>query len=184
MEQVSIMAEKQTINRQEVDKFFSFWYHARLTLRPWGWRWYFPPKRWLTFTKLHVITSQNIVCVIAVRSANVTLLCFLAQGACSYQVKIRCHVYPHVKPPKLLNGFQRNVVFRGVLSLSMFALAVTFLTYSGDLQLESEADYRLYNWNVSWVSSVFPGGFRCSALNHVTAPVFQILFNSLSCDAI
>jgi hypothetical protein len=36
---------------------FSRWYLARF-IRPWRWRWYVPPKCWLTFNRLHGVISQ------------------------------------------------------------------------------------------------------------------------------
>jgi hypothetical protein len=38
----------------------SRWYLARL-IRPWRWRRYVPPKRRLTFTRLHGVISQKVV---------------------------------------------------------------------------------------------------------------------------
>jgi hypothetical protein len=38
---------------------FSRWFLAWLILRPWRWRWYVPPKRQLTFNRLHSIIFQT-----------------------------------------------------------------------------------------------------------------------------
>jgi hypothetical protein len=34
---------------------------ASLALQPWRWRWHVSPKCWLTFNRLHGITSQNLI---------------------------------------------------------------------------------------------------------------------------
>jgi hypothetical protein len=41
-----------------VRHLFSRSFLAQL-IRPWSWRWYVPPKRWLTFNRLHGVISQN-----------------------------------------------------------------------------------------------------------------------------
>jgi hypothetical protein len=49
-------------NQHEVGSKLCFaWFLVRLILRPWRWRWYIPPKRWLTFNNLHGIISQKTV---------------------------------------------------------------------------------------------------------------------------
>jgi hypothetical protein len=54
----------------------SCWFLTWLTLRPWRWRQYVPPKRWLTFIGLHGVISQEIRVVLsiatAVRTSNLT----------------------------------------------------------------------------------------------------------------
>jgi hypothetical protein len=55
---------------------FLHWFFARLTLRPWRWRRYVPPKRRLTFNGLHGVISRKIVLFIttAVRTSDPTYM--------------------------------------------------------------------------------------------------------------
>jgi hypothetical protein len=48
------------------------WYLACLIPTPWGWKWYFLPKRLLTFNGLHGVISQKLVLFVntAVRTSN------------------------------------------------------------------------------------------------------------------
>jgi hypothetical protein len=41
----------------------SRWYLSRLIFRPWNLRWYVPPKRRVTFSKLHGVMSKNTVSI-------------------------------------------------------------------------------------------------------------------------
>jgi hypothetical protein len=53
----------------------SRWYLAQLIFRPWRWRRYVSPKRWLTFSGLHGVISEKIVLFIttAVRTSSLTI---------------------------------------------------------------------------------------------------------------
>jgi hypothetical protein len=59
---IFLSLQGQRVNRAEYADFVFLswcWFRAWPTLRPWWWRWQIPPKRLLTFKRLHAVVSQK-----------------------------------------------------------------------------------------------------------------------------
>jgi hypothetical protein len=91
----------------------SWWILARLILWPWRWRRYVPPKRQLTFSRLHNVISQKIVLFIttAVRTSSpTTLLCFFHNDVFQHPVALSQVFFIWFHSVLLCNNFLFNLV--------------------------------------------------------------------------
>jgi hypothetical protein len=149
----------------------SHWFLARLILQPWRWRRHVPPKRRLTFSRLHSVISQKIELFVSINVGTVET---------SGYIEFYMYIYPTLLIVVRMCGdyYKRGIglttIIRRVLDWQLDLLDHT--------QLHTITVYTLYN---SQQPSLFscsedPGSNCCNQLLWRPLP----LVTNCSCSAV